>query len=144
MVEGDTESSSLIDFSLLNRDSSEKDNTLRSGGAIGVSLLVVGVSRASSLSLAGPFASKADETVSHINTVESAATVTSCDRHSQSLSMEVGIKAASVMPSVWPQSRAIRDPYSEYSRTDLSPLETPMIVGLPLSEGVYLHKENSC
>lgn len=137
---GDVVSSSLMDFSLLKRDNSEKDKTLRSGGAIGVSLLAVGVSSASSLSFAWHFISSVVETVSHIKTVESAATVTSCMRESLSPANGTETKAASVMPSVCPQSRAMRNPYSEYSRTDLSPLETPMIVGFPLSDGVYLEE----
>lgn len=135
---GEIVSSSLIDFSLLKRDNSEKDKTLRSGGAIGVNLLAVGVSSASSLSFAWGFISNVAETVSHMKTVESAATVTSCVRKSLSPCVGTETKAASVIPSVCPQSRAMRDPYSEYNRTDLSPLETPMIVGFPLSDGVYL------
>lgn len=97
---GDVVSSSLIDFSLLKRDNSEKDNTFRSGGAIGVSLLAVGVSSSSSFSVGWLFTSGTVETVSHMKTVESAATVTSCVRELLSSSIGTVIRAASVMPSV--------------------------------------------
>lgn len=47
---GEIELSSSIDFSRLNRESSENDKTLRRGGAIGVSLVAVGVSDMSMVS----------------------------------------------------------------------------------------------
>jgi hypothetical protein len=71
-------------------------------------------------------------TVSQMKMVESAATVTSRDALQLS---SAGSRATSVMPSVWPQSLAISEPYSVYMRTDLSELATPAIAGAPLSEG---------
>lgn len=97
---GEVALSSSIDFSLLKRESSEKDRTLRSGGAIGVSLLVVGVSDASLVSAVCSFALGICETVSHMKIVESAATVTSCVRGLVSAHVGLGSSATSVMPSV--------------------------------------------
>ena len=76
----------------------------------------------------------AARTVSHMKMVESAATVT---RREVLQVPSAGMRATSVMPSVCPQSLAMSDPCSVYSRTDLSELATPAIAGLPFSDGAY-------
>ena len=129
---GETGSLSEEDLRRLWRDRSVWEMILRRGGFSAISF---DVPLASSTMPSPPGSATWVElamTVSHMNIVESAATVTSRDVLQLS---SAGRKATSVMPSVWPQSLAMSDPYSVYIRTDLSELATPAIAGLPLSEG---------
>jgi hypothetical protein len=102
------------DRSRLKREISEWEMTFLRGGPNGVVTGVVGLSRAPSCG--GPALRLFATMLFHRKIVESAATVTirgemnGGDTPSRDFG---GTIAISVMPSVWPQSRAIKVPYSE-------------------------------